>query len=283
MTIKQANLIFKNPLTPLNLANIKFIVIHHTASATATPEQIHEWHLANGWAGAGYNEYIRKDGFVWILRGDNVGAHASGYNTNGYGICCEGNFDLETTMSNAQFTSLVERVKFHAARFPHAALVKHSDVGSTACPGKYFPWAQLTSGKGTSTVSETPHPEDLQCAEAVNPQPEMYRVRKTWQDAGSQIGAFRVLQNAVELADANAGHKVFNAVGTVVYDPAGTAGKPALTIGTQSPFQWKQDAFDYLQGIGVAISETRFDDNITRGELFVLLERFHRSTMKNGH
>lgn len=49
---------------------------------------------------------------------------------------------------------------------------------------------------------------------------QMYRVRKTWEDAGSQKGAFTVLDNAKKCADANPGYKVFNASGNVVYAPA---------------------------------------------------------------
>lgn len=51
------------------------------------------------------------------------------------------------------------------------------------------------------------------------PQPitEMYRVRKTWADASSQIGAFSDLNNAKDLANKNKGYKVFNSKGHEVY------------------------------------------------------------------
>lgn len=51
---------------------------------------------------------------------------------------------------------------------------------------------------------------------------EMYRVRLTWADTGSQIGAFTNLQNAKECADANPGYSVFNNAGTKVYPSTGT-------------------------------------------------------------
>ena len=47
-----------------------------------------------------------------------------------------------------------------------------------------------------------------------------YRVRKTWEDSKSQIGAFKILANAKKCADANPGYKVFDASGKVVYAPA---------------------------------------------------------------
>ena len=38
---------------------------------------------------------------------------------------------------------------------------------------------------------------------------EYYRVRKSWADKASQIGAFCLLQNAVNLAQMNEGYSVF--------------------------------------------------------------------------
>lgn len=48
---------------------------------------------------------------------------------------------------------------------------------------------------------------------------ELYRVRKSWEDAKSQIGAFSVLANAIKKAEANDGYKVFNRNGECVYEP----------------------------------------------------------------
>lgn len=46
---------------------------------------------------------------------------------------------------------------------------------------------------------------------------EMYRVRKSWEDAVSQKGAFHELENAKKCADANKGYAVFNTSGKQVY------------------------------------------------------------------
>ena len=29
------------------------IILHHAAAVTCTPQQVHQWHLANGWSGIG--------------------------------------------------------------------------------------------------------------------------------------------------------------------------------------------------------------------------------------
>ncbi len=45
----------------------------------------------------------------------------------------------------------------------------------------------------------------------------LYRVRKSWEDVKSQIGAFSVLANAIALAKQNAGYKVYDGEGNQVY------------------------------------------------------------------
>lgn len=47
-----------------------------------------------------------------------------------------------------------------------------------------------------------------------------YRVRKSWADSKSQLGAYRILANAKAKADANSGYSVFSNDGKVVYAPS---------------------------------------------------------------
>ena len=44
-----------------------------------------------------------------------------------------------------------------------------------------------------------------------------YRVRETWEDASSELGAFRLLANAMAKADANPGYFVFSNEGEAIY------------------------------------------------------------------
>lgn len=48
---------------------------------------------------------------------------------------------------------------------------------------------------------------------------DMYRVRKSWEDAKTQIGAFTILSNAKDMADRNRGYYVFDSKGKKVYTP----------------------------------------------------------------
>ena len=47
-----------------------------------------------------------------------------------------------------------------------------------------------------------------------------YRVRKSWPDAKSQKGAYKVLKNAKACADKNKGYSVYDWNGNVVYTPS---------------------------------------------------------------
>ena len=140
MKIINTNFAYRQALIPLNYEKVIFLIVHHCAAITQSPEDIHMAHLNNGWNGFGYNEYIRKDGTVYIGRGDNIGAHCLNMNSKSYGICCEGNYQVEVEMPESQFKSLVERLKYHKDRFKNVAeIAPHKRFMATQCPGKNFP------------------------------------------------------------------------------------------------------------------------------------------------
>lgn len=123
------------------------IILHHSACSSCTAEQIHQWHLNNGWEGAGYHFLVRKDGQIYRLRPEEfVGAHAKGSNYNSIGICAEGNFENET-MPEAQKNSLIELVSYLKGKYGISKVLKHSDVNNTACPGKNYPFNEIVNGK----------------------------------------------------------------------------------------------------------------------------------------
>lgn len=64
----------------------------------------------------------------------------------------------------------------------------------------------------------------------------LYRVRKTWNDAKTQKGAFKDLNNAKECADNNAGYSVYDENGKAVY----------IAVKTFTPYKVQVD-IDYLR------------------------------------
>jgi len=83
---------------------------------------------------------------------------------------------------------------------------------------------KATMGVGTTTTTE-----------------QLYRVRKTWADAKTQKGAYKVLKNAKACADKNQGYAVFDERGTVVYNPWVTTATPSTTTPAFAPYRVKVD------------------------------------------
>jgi hypothetical protein len=144
MNVVNASLKFNGELIPLKLDKIKFLVVHHIEANTASVDDIEAWHKGFGWAGVGYNEYIRKDGTVYICRGDNIGAQCAGYNSCSYGIALEGDYSMNGNVPAEQYMALVKRIKYNLGRFPkNCVVVPHRVLVDTECPGDAFPFAKL--------------------------------------------------------------------------------------------------------------------------------------------
>jgi N-acetylmuramoyl-L-alanine amidase len=140
----KTNFKYEKALVPLNPDKVLFIVLHHPDATKASPEDIHQWHLEAGYNGFGYNEYILKDGTIYIGRGDNIGAQCKNNNSKSYGICLEGDYDKETVMPQPQFDALIERLIYHRSRFRNLVSIEpHSKFNATSCPGKYFPLQKI--------------------------------------------------------------------------------------------------------------------------------------------
>ena len=127
--------------------------MHHSASDpnTTTVQTVHGWHLAKGWAGIGYHYFVDVNGGIWKGRPENkIGAHAyqdaqHEANSNGIGICLAGDF-TSAQPTAAQMNSLVALIQDIQSRYGNGlAVLRHSDVMATACPGKSFPWSTLTA------------------------------------------------------------------------------------------------------------------------------------------
>lgn len=94
-------------------------------------------------------------------------------------------------------------------------LTVHRWFANKSCPGDWL-YSRLgdLAVKVTTALGSTPTEADP----AQEPsKAELYRVRKTWADAKSQKGAYKILSNAKKCADANPGYSVFDSNGTLVY------------------------------------------------------------------
>lgn len=129
------------PLIPLNLDKVLYIILHHADARNCTWQDINNWHKQNGWVCGGYNEFIAKNGDVYIMRGDNIGAQCLNFNSKSYGICLEGNFsDEHLDTDSPQFASLIDRIQYNKQRFKNYQNIKaHYELYDTTCPGENFP------------------------------------------------------------------------------------------------------------------------------------------------
>lgn len=150
----------RNPWQPTAPArNWKYIVVHHTATASGSVESIHESHLknkdkaGNPWLGIGYHFVIgngvgMSDGeieptFRWRtqIQGAHAGSNDKVYNEQGIGICLVGNFEKTppTAAQRRAIKLLVQTLKSEYG-IPGGNVVGHNQIraSSTECPGKYF-------------------------------------------------------------------------------------------------------------------------------------------------
>lgn len=149
MNIIETNLEFKDMSTRKSTERI---ILHHADAKSCSAEDIHRWHLNNGWSGAGYHFLVKKDGKVYRLRPeDKVGAHAYGSNYNSLGICFEGDY-MEEDMQEAQKEAGKELVAYLKNKYNITTVQAHRDVCATSCPGDKFPFDEIANSEANNEV-----------------------------------------------------------------------------------------------------------------------------------
>ncbi len=153
MNIIETNLEFKDMSTRKSTERI---ILHHADAKSCSAEDIHRWHLSNGWSGAGYHFLVRKDGTIYRLRPeDKVGAHAYGSNYNSLGVCFEGNF-MEEDMPEVQKQAGKELVAYLKNKYKISTVQKHKDVCATSCPGDKFPFDEIANSEASNEIISQP-------------------------------------------------------------------------------------------------------------------------------
>ena len=153
MNIINTNLNFKQMDTR---SSTQRIILHHAAAKKCSAEDIHRWHLNNGWSGAGYHFLVRKDGTIYRLRPeDKVGAHAYGSNYNSLGICFEGDY-MEEDMQEAQKEAGKELVAYLKNKYNITTVQAHRDVCATSCPGDKFPFDEIANFETSNEIIPQP-------------------------------------------------------------------------------------------------------------------------------
>lgn len=153
MEIIETNLEFKDMSTRKSTERI---ILHHATAKNCSAEDIHRWHLNNGWSGAGYHFLVKKDGKVYRLRPeDKVGAHAYGSNYNSLGVCFEGNF-MEEDMPAEQIKAGQELVAYLKNKYNITTVQAHRDACATSCPGDKFPFDEIANFESSNEIIPQP-------------------------------------------------------------------------------------------------------------------------------
>lgn len=246
---------YSNTTSLLNRA-IDYIVIHYTAGSTsrAGAAKNNAVRFANPSIGASadfivddetivqYNPDI-KNRFCWHC-GDNKNIYSMGgkfygkctnANSIGIEICCTNPNWMQSDQANSKKWSFTEKAVAKAVELtkylmqtyniPADRVIRHYDVSGKFCPGiigwnedsgNAKKWEEFKSRlTGVATTANLKKTDDI-----------VYRVRKSANDAKSQIGAYRNLDSAKALADKNKGYSVFEKdSGKLVYTPTAQTAK----------------------------------------------------------
>lgn len=173
------------------------------------------WHCASGPKGSGNNTHI----------GVEMCEPASIRYTGGSSFTCS-NLSAARTSVKKTYEAAVELFAYLCKLYglnPTAdgVIISHREGHTRGIASNHGDPEHLWNGLGMGYTMNTFRKDVKEKMQGGTVKPdetkEMYRVRKSWEDAVSQKGAFHELENAKKCADANKGYAVFNTSGKQVY------------------------------------------------------------------
>ncbi|PHJ38557.1 N-acetylmuramoyl-L-alanine amidase [Desulforamulus profundi] len=204
----------------------KYIVVHDTGNpGKGADADAHYRYFNGGNRNASAHYFVDDHSIIQTVEDINASWHCgdgkgqygiTNYNSIGIEICINSDGDYNKAVQNA-----IELVKFLMKKhnIPLDKVVRHYDASRKNCPGTMSSnnWEKWNWFKG-------------QLKEEAAPASGLYRVRKSWDDAKSQVGAYKVLENAKAECDKNPGYSVFDEKGNKVYPlPSSAPEQPGET------------------------------------------------------
>ncbi|AGL00264.1 N-acetylmuramoyl-L-alanine amidase [Desulfoscipio gibsoniae] len=184
----------------------EYLIIHHTGAEEKDTSQIRRYHKSLGWQDIGYHFVIERSGLVAPGRSpDQPGAHciAGCMNTKSLGIALIGNLE-EHPPRPEQVEALIELLgrlikQYH---IPLANILGHREVpgAATACPGKYFPLAEVREKLQTRPSPAVPG-DDKTVRSVAAQLPDDYEQPPTSSLWIVQAGAFSTRERAEQYAE----------------------------------------------------------------------------------
>lgn len=115
---------------------IELLIVHCSDTdndCNLKASDIHQMHLGFGWDGIGYHKVILRSGEIEDGRPEYwEGAHVKGKNKISLGVCLIG----RDFFTRKQLNSLESILRKWKAKYPHAKIIGHCDIGNTGktCP-----------------------------------------------------------------------------------------------------------------------------------------------------
>lgn len=217
-----------------NASSIKYLIYHYTANKTDKAKSNANY-FKNNIVKASAHYFVDKNDIYQSVEDLRVaysvgGAKWSDCNSTGGGsmygritntnsisieMCSTNGIISEATIQNAVKLGKEIVKKYN---IPISNVYRHFDVNGKHCPGwngwygnnssKWTDLKKRLSGTTNNVVSDSSHPTNSNTK-------SLYRVRKSWSDSSSQIGAYSSLNNAK--AACKNGYFVFDNNGNIVY------------------------------------------------------------------
>ena len=193
------------------------------------------------------------------------------YNSIGIEVCSSNKTGQMTAANdnNYYFTGAVinkaaELTKYlmQTYNIPADRVIRHYDVTGKYCPGikgwnedsgdvsawKAFKARLTGASRSSTTATATTTSTD-----------NLYRVRKSWSDSKSQIGAYKSLDSAKSVADKNNGYYVFDGKGNIVYPKTESSYMVKITA----------DVLNVRQGAGTSYPVV---NTVKQNEVYTIVE-----------
>lgn len=210
--------------TLMNNKENKYIVIHYTGNKTDTAKNNASYFKSTNRSASAHYFVDGKSVYQVVEDKDAAWAVGKNYGSNNLFNIVKNSNSISIEMCSDDgsiaydtFNNTVELTKFIMKKYniPASNVYRHFDVCSKQCPGwdgwignNEYLWNKFKSLiSSTTTIHEPPFNYTVS---------ELYRVRKSWSDVTSQIGAYSVFENAK--AACKNGYSVFDSKGNVVYN-----------------------------------------------------------------
>ena len=255
--------------TSIRTGNIEYIVIHYVG-ATGDAKNNISYYNERSTTSASADFYVGHNGDIWQYNPNPTkrycwavgGAKMSSYGGSLYGkarnancisieMCVKnttGNKNANSSgwiLTDATYKGTVQLTKYlmELYNIPAKNVIRHYDVNGKYCPGIYG-WnaASGSEAKWNKFKEDILNNNSIVVKEEEEEKISYYRVRKTWEDSKSQIGAYVDLNNAK--SNCKEGYSVFDKDGKVVYSNK--------KVNSNLPYKVKVTAaaLNYRQGPG---------------------------------